>query len=83
MVNSLKTYDVYALTPNGREIRELEVPHPGDSEGRPDHVYAVQPRDDNYWLICRTPEAALAAFYAPWRFAAMSDRLRARYRVTM
>jgi hypothetical protein len=60
---------VYAYTANGREIREVEI------GGRT--LYRVQPKNDNYWLWCRTAHAALQAFYAPGRFRAASDRLAA------
>jgi hypothetical protein len=70
-------YDyVYGHTPNGREIREIQITMKTS-------VFAVQPRDDNYWLVCRTPNAALQAFYAPTRFIAASDRLRKKYHVSM
>lgn len=45
-------WNVYALTENGREIRT------NDDES----LFWVQPRYDNYWICCHTPEEARAAF---------------------
>jgi hypothetical protein len=59
---------VYALTPNGREILQVET------DGGT-NVYLVQPKNDNYWLVCRTPHAALQAFHSPGRFRQASARL--------
>ena len=53
-------WDVYAETPNGREIREARV-------GKRT-LYFVQPKNDNYWIATRTPGAAMRAYYHPERF---------------
>jgi hypothetical protein len=65
----MSEFAIYALTAHGRQIQETEI------GGR--NLYRVQPKGDNYWLWCRTPHAALQAFYAPRRFRAASDRLAA------
>ena len=54
------TWDVYAETPNGSEIREARV-------GKRT-LYFVQPKNDNYWICTLTPTAALRAYYHPERF---------------
>ena len=53
-------YEVYAETPNGREIRTAVV------AGR--RRYWVQPQHDNYWLCVSSPRAALLAFEHPERY---------------
>lgn len=68
------THSIFGHTPNGREIREIPVTAKTS-------VFAVQPRNDNFWLVCRTPHAALQAYYSPERFTAASDRLRKKYNV--
>lgn len=65
-----ETY-VYAETANGREIRGLKTPK--------GVVYQVQPKNDNYWITCRTPEQCLLAYDNPHRYLATSDRLRAQH----
>ena len=59
---------ISALTANGREIRELHAPN-GTT------LYAVQPRNDNYWIACRTEMAALQAFYHPEKYVGPAKRL--------